>query len=506
MAWDGVNLTDLNNFMKNYASGTIVPDLYTWGTLYDALKSSVHKNEFRGDAVEQLIQTTHPFTGTAFGENVAIPYPSPIGFTKNWIPLKEVIVNAGITKQALDRAVGGDASWGRAVDAVLRAQRQEFQWLMELCAIGDGTGRLARVVTSDYSGTTMTVVCDNTYCDFGWENVALLKKGMRVEIFSATGLQVSDAANGTYDAAATNEWTVTGVTFGNRANGAATTGSFTFTAANSIDDDDSAGIVDGSIVYLAGTRSKTLSDFAGTGAGSPARAYWAENLQSTYDVLAALPMGLVGLVADNVNATKKYQDGVTESTHIQCQLDTFQGLARASYPTLNAAVYNGADLGGTKETPEDWDLSVISDAINQNYAGTGKWTDLLLCSSHLAMAINRRNRSEQNFSVNVSTTGNLNQNTVGAQFPNTFLRPDGAPIPIKVSNTIPANVLYGLCTEDLDWWTKGNFDFLRLNGEVWDKSYDDRYANFEAPFGGYSQIGAKRCDSQWVIQDMKNNI
>jgi len=503
MAWDGVNLTDLNNFMKNYASGIIVPDQYVWGSLYDALKANVKKNEFRGDAVEQLIQTTHPFTGTAFGENVDIPYPQPLGFTKNWIPLKEVIVNAGLTRQALQRATGGDASWGRSVDAVLRAQREEFRWLMELASIGDGTGRLARSSAGGaYEGSSsisstgkhVTITCDNTYCDFGWENVALLKKGMWVEAYLNAGTRSAEST--------TYAWKVCDVTFGNRANSTPQAGTFKI----EVNADINAQFDDGTVIYLAGTRSKTLSDFAGTGVGSPARAYWAENMQATYDVLASLPMGLVGIVADNVNATKKYQDGVTESTHIQCQLDTFQGLARASYPTLNSKVYNGADLGGAKETPEDWSLSVISDAMNQTESDTGGKTDLLLCSSELAMAINRQNRSEQNFTVNISNSTGVNQNAVGAMYANKFLCPDGRVIPIMVSKTIPRNVLYGLCTEDLDWYTKGNFDFLKLNGEVWDKSYDDRKANFEAPFGGYSQLGARRCDRHWVIQDMKDNI
>ena len=502
MAWDGVNLTDLNNFMKNYASGTIVPEQFTWGTLYDALKANIKKNEFRGDAVEQLIQTSYPFTGTAFGENIAIPYPQTLGFTKNWIPLKQVIVNAGITKQALDRAVGGDASWGRAVDMVLRAQREEFKWLMELCAIGDGTGRLARSSGAGVydgsssvssTGKSVTITCDNTYTDFGWENTALIKKGMWVEAYLANGTRSAEST--------TYAWKVCATTFGNR-NNAVASADTSGTVVIEVSSDISSQFDNGTVLFIAGTRSACSAaelGLAGTGVGSPAVCYEATNMMGNVENYASLPMGLVGIVQTSSDNT--YSDA-----SIDCTLDKFQGLARSSYTTLNAAVYDGGDFGGTEGTPEDWDLSVISDAINQNYSNTGKWTDLLLCSSELAMAINRRNRSEQNFTVNVNNTGNLNQNAVGAQFASHFLRPDGATIPILVTKTCPANVLYGLCTEDLDWWTKGDFDFLRLNREVWDKSYNDRYANFEAPFGGYSQLGAKRCDSQWVIQDMKNNI
>ena len=507
MANGGVNLTDLNNFMKNYASGVIVPDQFVWGSLYDALKANVKKDEFRGDAVEQLIQTSYPFTGTAFGENVDIPYPQALGFEKNWIPLKQVIVNAGLTKQALDRAIGGDSSWGRAVDLVLRAQRDEFKWLMEVGSIGDGTGRLARVASSLFDTDHITVTCDNTYNDFGWENVALLKKGMWVEIYDSAGLLVADVAGGVPSGTMyATRYLVTGVSFGSRANGAATSGTVTLACTADIDSvtPGTRSVGDGAIIYLAGTRSAVLADFAGTGVGSPTRAYIAKP-QGGVAAYASLPMGLVGIVqrcdADPTAAEKSYTDDT-----VDCSLATFQGLTRAEFATLQSPVFNGADFKGVLGTPADWSLSVISDAMNQTESDTGGKTDLLLCSSELAMAINRLNRSEQNFNVTINSSGAVNQNAVGAMYANRFLCPDGRVIPITVSKTIPRNVLYGLCLEDLDWYTKGDFDFLRLSGEIWDKSYDDRKANFEAPFGGYSQLGVRRTDRCWVIQDMKDNI
>jgi hypothetical protein len=485
--------------MKNMPTGKIVPDQYFWGTLYDALKSKVTKDGFYGDLAEILIQTSYPFTGQAFGQNVAIPYPDDFGFVKQFIPLKEVIVNAGITRQALIRATGGNASWGRAVDTVLQNQRRDFKWLMELASIGDGTGRLARVSAASHSGGVITITCDNTYADFGWENVALIKKGMFVEIYTADGLQIGDVATtGAAGDGTRNAFEVTGVTFGDRANGAATTGTFTIAVTNDITATTRA-IENDSIVYLAGTKSLSLNDSAGTGSGATT-CYEITNYSGSADTTTALPMGLLGIVQTTATG-RTYSDGAIDLT-----MDTFQGLARASYNSLNAYVWQAGDFGGTDGTPTDWDLSVISDAMNQVKDDTGGETDLLLCSSQLAMAIHRRNRSEGGISVNVGTTGGLNQNAVGSQYASQFLCPDGRVIPIMVSKTIPANCLYGLCTEDLMWYSKGDFDFLRLNGDVWDKSYDDRYANFEAPFGGMTQLAATRCDRQFVIQDMKTNI
>lgn len=504
MSWDGVNLTDLNGYMKNIQTGRIVPSLYTWGTLHEHLKANLQTEGFDGDLAEILIQTGFPFTGSAFGENVDIPYPQDVSFVKQYIPLKQIIVNAGITQQALQRASGGGASWGRAVDLVLANQRSEFLWLRELLSIGDGTGRLARVVSSSHSGGYITVTCDNTYADFGWENVALIKPGMWVECFDSAGLQVLDGANGAVDTYG-SKFKVTAVSFGNRNNGAATTGTVTLACTTDLDSgtDATRCFDDGAILYIAGTRSNSGStpDGAGTYSygASGTKCYEATNIQSTVDVPVSVPLGLTGLFANAV--THPYYDAGAG-----CNLDTFQGLTRSSYDTLNTTVYQGDDYGGSAGTPTDWDLSVISDAINVVNKNTGGNVNLLLCSSELAMAIMRRNRSEAGIVVQTGSTGNLNQNAVGSQFASTFLAPDGRPIPIKVSATIPRNCLYGITTDDLRWYVKGGFDFLRLDGDVWSKSFADRKANFEAPFGGYENIGAERCDRAFVMQDLADNI
>lgn len=498
MSFNGVTLADLNGFMKNYTTGRIVPTEFFWNSLDDILKNSVQTDNFRGDLAEILMQTEYPYTGQAFGEDIDIPYPDDLKFIRQYIPLKQIIVNAGLTQQALDRATGGDASWGKVVDAVLRSQRQEFKWLREIIRAGDGTGRLARANgTASHSGTDLTIQCDNTYSDWYCENVALLKVGMAVNIIELDGTTLPDNTGAT-------SFRVKSVTFGNRNNGAATYGTVVLSG---VANDISSSVVDGCIIALANTASLSLADSAGAYSGVTTcyqvNDYAAGN--GTGHLATALPMGLAGILQTYVSG-KAYAESAGTNP-LNMTMDTFQGLARdATHPTLSANIWNGGDFGGTAGTPSDWDLSVISDAINQNESNTGGKTDLLIVSSELAMAIHRRNRTESNITVNVSSTSNENQNAVGAQFANKFLCPDGRVIPVQVSKTVPRNCLYGLCTEDLRWYVKGSFDFLKLNGQIWDKSYADRKANFEAPFGGYEQLGAERCDRQFVIQDMKDNI
>lgn len=493
-----INLTTLNNFMKDFPSGIIVPEMFLWNDLYDLLKANCKKDVFEGNNVEILIRTTDPFTFTAFGENIDIPYGDTLGYTKMRIPLKEVIATASVTKQMMDRATGGSSSWAPVMPEVLNARKQDFLWGMEHCAIGDGTGRLGRVSDSTNSGTTLTVTCDNTYTDFGWENVALIKKGMWIEAYDAGGARIADTSDGVVTSTSTNSWKVTAVTFGDRANSTATTGTFTITATNAATIDALGGgtnvFDDGAIIYLAGTKSNQSA--AHDDVGSTAR-YQSTMGTATY---TTLPMGLVGIV-QTASGSNTYSDGAIATT-----LTTFQGLTRSTYTTLNAQMYDGDDLGGTEGTPADWTLSVITDAINRIYRDTGGKVDALICSTEMAIALANQSATEGGYVVNVSTTGEFDQPAPGTRYAKSFYSPHNELIPVKVMRTCPANVLYGITTEDLIWYTKGDFDDLKLTGDVWMLSPNQRKAIFEAPFGGYSQIGAKRCDRMFCIQDMKNNV
>jgi len=453
MSFGGITLGDLNNYMKNYPSQKVVPNEIMGSPLLEALKENIDTEAFRGENIEILVKTRQPFTGKAHYEDADIPYPKDTAFVKQLIPLREVIVNAGLTRQAMMRATGGAASWGRIVDDVLRDQQIDFKWLLNLACMGNGTAALARVSTVANTSGITTVSCDNTYTDFGWENVALLKAGMQVEVRAADGTLRTPAGGVEIES----------VSFGNRKNKAATHGSFSFAAASTLN------IEDGDIVYL-------------------------------YDSKDKLPMGLLGIV----------QDGVHYSG--AAQVSTFQNLSRGDYSSLRARIYQATDFGLSSENPADgvptgWDLSVISDAIADVWRGGGKGrVDMLLCSANLAMAIMRRNKAESNIVVNVSSTDQENQGAVGSMFANKFIAPDGRLIPIKVVETIPENCLYGLCLDDLNWFPFGDFDFVREYGEIWEPSRGDRKTNVEAPYGGFYNIGAERCDNCFVIQDIRTDI
>ncbi len=94
------------------------------------------------------------------------------------------------------------------------------------------------------------------------------------------------------------------------------------------------------------------------------------------------------------------------------------------------------------------------------------------------------------------------QPAVGARVARAFEKSNGRVIPIYACRTLPRNVLYGVALDAMGWHPETEFDFLRLYGEVWMPSKDDRKANFEAPYYGSYNISSSRCDGHFVIQDM----
>src|SRR3990167_8438312 len=102
--------------MKTRDSGHIEPADFVWSNLRDDLKARISSEEIDREMVRHLMKTSFPYTTQAHAENAEIPYAGHAEFVPMYIPLKEIITNAGLTRQALIRANGGGRSWGRAVE------------------------------------------------------------------------------------------------------------------------------------------------------------------------------------------------------------------------------------------------------------------------------------------------------------------------------------------------------------------------------------------------------
>lgn len=457
--------TSLNNYMRNTEDRRILANQIPDVAFYRMFAKNFNNNEFVGNNVEILLKTKRSMRGKAHGENLDLPSPGAVEYQKMLWPLAELITTAGVTKQAIDRATGGQASWGNIVEDALDDLDLDFEYLKCISAYGTGKGILGIVgdgSTGDpavESGGIVTVKVDSTYTDTGVENVAHMREGMLVEVYSADG-NTKRTANGGVE--------VLSVTFGNRKNGVPTYGTFTFAAAND------CSIADGDIVYIHGAKSEALT--------------------------RPLPTGLMYWLQDGTH----FNAAIRESQHY--------GLNRASYGALRARIYQAQDFGLASETPADgtptfWGASVISDAIMdvKRGSGRGKVDSLMMCSD-MGMCLSRINRTDSNIQVVVNTTKAQDQAVVPVQLPSTFIAPDGTAIPIEYDEMLPNNCIVGITTKDGQMHQKGSFDFLREYGEVWEPSRGDRKTNYEAPYGGYLQFTTDRCDNHFMIQDLRSDL
>jgi hypothetical protein len=357
-------------------------------------------------------------------------------------------------------ASGGPASWGRAVEDALDAMYEDLAWVNCITAMGHGTAALGRILACSEDGSTgvYTATLGNTYADFGWDGAHFIRPGMLIDIYN--GSSIVTTAGGIR---------VTSVTRTPRKNGAFVSDTIVFS------DTTGLTIAGNYIVYLGNSRNN-------------------------------LPMGLTGIIQNSNGGT--FADAYAGVASVT----TFETLTRASYSSLMSNVYQATDFGPDAAspadgTPTDWDLSVISDAIEDIANGTGRGKiNHLLCNGKLARAIHRRMKSESNLTVTIDSTGSERQSAVGDQVANKFICPDGRVIPIHVNNIFPNNCLFGLTKENLIFFPYGDFDFHRPYGEVWCKTMGDRKLNFEAPYGGKYELGAERCDNFFKIEDMRDDI
>ena len=489
-----IGLAQLNNWMRDTYSDVITTEQYFADTLYGPLIPMLKKDGFDGNNVLMELETSIPLDGQAFGDRATLPYGGTPEFTQMYLPLKEVIVPAGVTEEALNRAVGPPGSWGKIQERALHYQRQAFVELMNVALMSDGTGRIARVVSSSAGTADVTVTCDNTYKDFGLENVQAIRKGMWVECMDASGDAAADG-NGV------TQWKVTARSFGDRANSTAKTGTFTIACTTGQEATIAAFFEDNAVVFLGGTISK-IANTPDSVDGSVR--YEITNGLSSYDIKTSLPMGLLGIVQTNATADSGHEYAATSDM----TMDKFQGLARASYESMLSKFIGAGDFGGTDGTPADWDTSVITDAFIDRMNATGMEPNLLIAGAKLGTALDRKNKNENNLMVTVSATESLNMPVYGARAGKPFIAPSGKLVKVMITERVPDNVLYGINTDSLVWRTKGNADFKHYGSTLdpWILSPGNRIGLFECWLAMYSQLVALRCDTHFCIQDLATNV
>jgi hypothetical protein len=215
-------------------------------------------------------------------------------------------------------------------------------------------------------------------------------------------------------------------------------------------------------------------------------------------------MGLGGIIANY--ATGTYPDGLTTPFFTQ----TFQGLTRASYPCLQSDVWTAQDFGLSAESPSDgtptlWDLSVISDAMDEVWSRGGR-TRLIRAHPEMLRCMNRLNRSESSVNVVVNDTKSANLPVIGSVRPKYFLDVEGELVPMIGDRYCPRYVVEGLDTSVMHWHPVGNADYRRDFGGIWGPTRGGRATTVEAGYEWWYELSSERCDWHWRVQDLRVDL
>ena len=475
----------LEHYMRDLPDGKIIANQIMDVGFFRALSENFEPRDYAGNNIIHLLKIGRGLRGTAHAPSADMPVGATPSFKELKIPLAQLIVNASLESQALDRAEGMPGSWGKPVDDAIKDMMVDFEYLKCISALGNGKGLLARCGNgstgdpSSNNGSVTTVKVDNSYTDFFWDNCHMLREGMLVDIYASdqTTLRVANVE-------------ITSVTMGKRNNAAigATYGTFTFAAASDY------SIVDGDLVYLHGTQSKIAATNGSEGV-APAR---------------SLPMGMAYMA----------QNGLAfESGNMQETLA--YGLARATYGALRARLYGAADDAGAGVlgfgldtespaygTPTYWDVSVWDDMILDILHGSGQGkVNTIITTSRVARSAARRSQQRFNFTVMIDNVRKQGTTVVGTRIPDTFIGPGGEEIKLITEEFFPNNCVLMFDSDNMAMHQPhGGFDYTRLFGNVWGPvKGNDRTDNIEAPYKGYLQFSAERFDNIAFGMDFRDN-
>ena len=442
-------LSDLENFMRDYDYPRFEADKIDHIAVFSTLKNMVDSDSFRGgDEMKWPIRVSDQLVARAHTELAEIPEPGAAAYKNMSVNIKQIIVNAGITQEALETATGGENSFGVVVDEAVNMMFRDWDTLLTQISLGDGTGRLAKTKGSGgdvaQADGKYTLICTNTYNDFGWDNTSRIRVGQKVDVYDGATQKVFGA-------------TVLSKTSTKRNNAGGIIENTVVLQSNSGSD---VAVPQGSTIYVYGSKDK-------------------------------LPMGLLGIL----NTGSAF--GVSAAT--------FQGLSRTDYNIFKTPLYNATHLvsGGVAGTPCIWDLNDLTGILIEVEENSGKIPTHLLCHPNMSRAINRMNNA--NTQIVVSRVNDV-QPAVGDMMAHTFMYDQGKTLSIVTDHNIPENVIYGICAPDLVVWSRGKFDFVRAYGTVWEPSRGSRVLTFEAPYKGWLQMGAWRTNTSFVVSDLRTNL
>jgi len=482
------NQTVLNTITKDYLAERRVEFERPANDLIDILMEKAETIECNtlGD-YETMIEDSYNFSATPGGENKILPDgKNKVDAAKIALSLTQTYANAEITRHSLIFRQQSDGSYVDVVHKALSDLIFGVEWYRSVMAFGNGTGQIATVGTTGSSvsvGSSATVSCNNTYIDLGIDNTQFMRVGINVEFYrsgSLVGTGLVTAVHPTYRRASDNSQTGT-FTFVNNY-----TSSFTPTKNDQV---FIAGAY-GSTEIMQGLRTIINPAIYNTTTWG-----WVADGNDVFEGLYQGKKGSATTIARS-NTTNPYAEIFRSKLW---RTDDNGKLDLVSDATSHAAQ--------TGNSLSDWDMGTLRDVIAEmdyNSKNSGQINGLLMDQF---MAEKAFKIAEDKIGIYSGLPEAEAQSKVGKDLLRAtgIRKTDGTVIPIITTKWMPSNEIIGVCFDDLFFLKHGNYEFLSRNGGVWEPSFVNGRDNFQAPYMGFENIGARRCDKCFSIQGLKDS-
>lgn len=477
------NLAD--GFVKSRYSDIIVAEhMIDDVPLLKALKANIDRSitpDTNGN-LKLLIQTRIARNARGLPDGSSLQTSDHARFAEMTVGIKRILATCGLTELQALALNGGGNSWGPMMRRTLDDTITDFKNAQNFAAHSNGSGALALVASATYTGGATTfgnctgavITCNNTYRNSNIENTSAIQPGMWVSIWNAS-------TNTFYtDGATVYEWRVASVAPGKRTGDgsgdwAAVTGTVTLegiTTGFTVE-----ALAAGDIIVLAGTPT---------------------DLDGGSVITSTLPMGMTGIIANGAGGS--YPDSLTTAPW---QTTTFQGVTRTTYASLMSDIWQRDDFttGSAGTATESWDLSVISDAMDE-VVNKGGRTKMIRCHPEMSRTLYRLNKSGNSINVVVNSTGEVDQTVVGDRRPKFMLDVEGELLPIVADRWCPRYVVEGLDTSVIRWVPIDNANWREDSGKIWGPTRGGRATTVEAGYQWWYELLSERCDWHFRVQDL----
>lgn len=412
------------------------------------------------------------------------------------VGIKQYYANAELTAHDMDFEGngGGTIQNINVVSDSLDKMLEDIKWARSCWAFGNGTGQLATVSvgSGDTSqtltvGTDVTIKCGNSYLDLGIDGAKFLMKGKLLDIYGSDGVTYK----GTVLVTSIKRFRVRGA------------GTDYFI---------------GKVIKQTTTASTLANNDKIFGKG------WNERDANGNRVRDDIMMGIRNIInpalpeinAFGVDATAVFQNlqrgaeftpirtiarNTPDAEIYRSQLwrSNAAGTDIAAVDSSNYSTFNGSTL-------IDWDLGTIREILENvdfDSKNSGK-VDTLFMNSAMANMFFKVSKDKITITETEAQAESTAERGFDVKRAKQFIREDGTVVTFHISNWMMNNEIMGLCSGDLFMLNGPAAHFLNRNGGTWEPTYANNKDNFQAPYKGFGNFGAYRCDKCFWIQGLKD--